>query len=142
MDRDVIERKLESLRRYVSRVEAKKPFARERLETDEDLQDIIAQNLTQAVQTSVDVGMHIISQSEVKTPETMAEVFDALCSARVIPHDLADKMKKAVGFRNIAVHAYGEVNWEIVFDICESRLCDFSDFARCVAEHVLGAGSR
>jgi len=142
MDRDVIERKLESLRRYVSRVEAKKPFARERLETDEDLQDIIAQNLTQAVQTSVDVGMHIISQSEVKTPETMAEVFDALCSARVIPRDLADKMKKAVGFRNIAVHAYGEVNWEIVFDICESRLCDFSDFARCVAEHVLGAGSR
>ena len=142
MDRDVIERKLESLRRYVSRVESKKPFTRERLEREEDLQDIIAQNLTQAVQTSVDIGMHILTQTEAKMPETMAEVFDGLHAAGVIQSGLAERMKKAVGFRNIAVHAYGEVDWAIVFDICKNRLSDFSDFARCVAEHVLGAELR
>lgn len=34
MDRDIIERKLESLRRYASRIESKKPLTRTRLDTE------------------------------------------------------------------------------------------------------------
>ncbi len=39
-------------------------------------------------------------------------------------------MKKAVGFRNIAVHNYQNINWEIVFNICHYKLDDFKNFAR------------
>jgi uncharacterized protein YutE (UPF0331/DUF86 family) len=93
-------------------------------------------NLTQAVQTAVDIGMHILAQSEAKTPETMGEVFAGLGTTGVIPNELVQRMKAAVGFRNIAVHAYGEVNWKIVFDICENRLTDFREFARRVTAAV------
>ena len=31
----------------------------------------------------------------------------------------SETMRKAVGFRNVAVHNYDAINWEIVFAICQ-----------------------
>jgi uncharacterized protein YutE (UPF0331/DUF86 family) len=135
----VIQRKLESLRRHVARIQSKQPFSLAKLEMDEDLQDIIAQNLTQAVQVSVDIGMHILAQADATMPETMAEVFGSLGRIGIIPLPLAESMAGAVGFRNIAVHTYEAVNWKIVYAICQDRLSDFSDFARRVAAYALGS---
>ncbi len=42
-------------------------------------------------------------------------------------------MKKAVGFRNIAVHSYEAINWQIVHSIAKKHLVDFSEFAQAVS---------
>lgn len=54
MDRHLIEEKLEALRQCVARVEAKRPATSRVLAADPDLQDILALNLTRAVQICVD----------------------------------------------------------------------------------------
>ena len=41
-------------------------------------------------------------------------------------------MKKAVGFRNIAIHNYDAIDWHIVHSICQRNLDDFRDFAACI----------
>lgn len=46
---------------------------------------------------------------------------------------MASNLKKAVGFRNIAVHSYEIINWEIVHGIVKFHLADFSEFAKVVA---------
>ena len=71
MDREVIEQKLESLRRCIQRVAEKCPDNPETLERDPDLQDIIALNITRAVQLCVDIGAHLIAVMEVPPPDTM-----------------------------------------------------------------------
>ena len=38
-------------------------------------------------------------------------------------------MDKAVGFRNLSVHAYDRVDWERVHNIVHHRLDDFRAFA-------------
>ena len=48
-------------------------------------------------------------------------------------NELAQRLKKAVGFRNIAVHNYEAINWDIVFAICKDHLADFRDFAAAVS---------
>ena len=48
MDREVIERKLESLRHCLRRIEAKCPADPQTLANDPDLQDIVALNLSRA----------------------------------------------------------------------------------------------
>ena len=104
MDREVIEQKLESLRRCLVRVGGKCPAAPEVLATDADAQDIVALNLTRAVQICVDIGAHLIAGQEMPPPETMGRTFDVLADLGYIAPALAVRMKKAVGFRNIAVH--------------------------------------
>ena len=133
MDREVIEQKLESLRRCLQRVADKCPLASETLARDPDLQDIIALNLTRAVQLCVDIGAHLIAGMEVPPPDTMGQTFDTLARAGVIHEGLAMQLKKAVGFRNIAVHNYEEIDWAIVHAIAIHHLSDFTEFAKVMA---------
>lgn len=48
MDRDVIERKLESLRHCIARVRTKRPPAAESLAADADLQDVLVPSTSDA----------------------------------------------------------------------------------------------
>lgn len=116
MDRDVIARKLEQLRHHVARIESKKPFGIETLAADADLRDVVVFNLIQSVEVCVDVGMHIVSESSARPPETMGEVFDRLSdlpafSSRDMDAGLARRLRQAVGFRNVAVHGYAALDW-------------------------------
>jgi uncharacterized protein YutE (UPF0331/DUF86 family) len=133
MDREVIERKLESLRHCLQRIEMKCPADAQTLAADPDLQDIVALNLSRAVQICVDIGAHIVSGMEVPPPDTMGQTFDLLAQAGVLTAALANRMKKAVGFRNIAVHSYEAINWHIVHSIASKHLVDFSEFAKTVS---------
>ena len=133
MDREVIEQKLESLRHCLQRIEAKCPADAQTLATDPDLQDIVALNLSRAVQVCVDIGAHLISGMDVPPPDTMGQTFDRLAQAGVLTAALAGSLKKAVGFRNIAVHNYEAINWHIVHSIAKNHLDDFSEFAKVVA---------
>jgi uncharacterized protein YutE (UPF0331/DUF86 family) len=136
MDREVIEQKLESLRRCLRRIADKCPPDPETLGQDPDLQDIITLNLSRAVQLCVDIGAHFIAGMEVPPPDTMGQTFDALAQTGVIPENLATQMKKAVGFRNIAVHNYREIDWTVVHTIARHHLGDFTEFAAAIASRL------
>ena len=112
MNKEVISAKLESLRRCVQRIKDKTPSSADVLAGDNDLQDIISFNLERAVQICVDLASHIIAQSDVPAPGSMGESFEQLRKLNLISDALAARMKKAVGFRNVVVHAYQEINWE------------------------------
>lgn len=133
MDREVVEQKLESLRHCLRRIETKCPTDAATLITDIDLQDIVSLNLSRAVQISVDIGVHLIAGMEVPPPDTMGQTFDLLAQEGVLNIELASSLKKAVGFRNIAVHNYESINWSIVHSIVKYHLADFSEFAKVVA---------
>jgi uncharacterized protein YutE (UPF0331/DUF86 family) len=132
MDRLVLQEKLESLARCVRRIELKRPPNLDLLVGDPDLQDILVLNLTRAVQLCVDIGSHVISDTDAAAPQTMGEVFSTLQTLGVISAELASRLRGAVGFRNIAVHNYDRVDWAIVFAISSRYLDDFRTFAAAV----------
>ena len=68
MDRNVVEAKLESLRRCVERIAAKTPSSADQLAQNQDLQDIIALNLQRAVQLSVDLASPLIAETAARPP--------------------------------------------------------------------------
>jgi uncharacterized protein YutE (UPF0331/DUF86 family) len=136
MDRDVVLNKLESLRRSVTRVQDKIPSSYEQLAADYDLQDIIVLNLERSVQLCVDIGLHIISDLEMPAPETMARTFEVLERAGCLNPVVAERMAKAVGFRNTAVHTYQEIDWQIVYGIATKHLDDFREFSRQVLKFI------
>jgi len=133
MDRDVVSAKLETLRRCVQRVKEKTPATAKSLSDDYDLQDIICLNLERAIQVSVDLASHAIADADLPAPTSMSESFEHLFRLGLIPADLALRMRKAVGFRNVAVHAYQQINWTMVYSIITTRLDDFRAFADAVA---------
>lgn len=136
MDREVVEQKLESLRRCLQRVADKCPPDPETLEREPDLQDIIVLNLSRAVQLCVDIGAHLIADMELPPPDTMGQVFESLAGSGVIHQNLATQLKKAVGFRNVAVHNYKEIDWTVVHAIARHHLGGFTDYAKSIVSYI------
>ena len=66
----------------------------------------------------------------------MAQVYDELESNQIIPPEIAQIMKKTVGFRNIAVHEYSELDWNIVFSICTQGISVFKDYASSILQYL------
>lgn len=130
MDSELVTSKLESLARCVGRLRTKTPENVETLHSDVDTQDIIAVNLERAVQLCVDIALHCIaSHRELPVPETMADAFHVLASQHTISEPVARDLISAVGFRNLSVHAYDKINWEIVWKILTLHLDVFPKFA-------------
>ena len=136
MDQLILAEKIESLRRCIKRIEDKKPKSVDLLMQSLDLQDILVLNLTRAVQLSVDIGSHIISNTDELAPQTMGEVFTTLNKLGVITAETCQQLKKAIGFRNVAVHNYEAINWEIVDAICNNSLVDFRRFSQEISRYA------
>ena len=135
MDQPLVAQKLESLRRCIQRVESRLPDDLNALLADLDAQDIIALNLTRAVQMSVDIASHWLAENaEATAPKTMGQAFEALAQSGIIDAELAVRMRKSVGFRNVMVHNYDDVNWAIVYAICSKHLGDFRAFAKVFSD--------
>ncbi len=58
----------------------------------------------------------------------MGEVFTALANMKIIDIPLAEKLKKAVSFRNISIHQYSIINWEIVWTLINHHMTDYECF--------------
>jgi uncharacterized protein YutE (UPF0331/DUF86 family) len=104
MDREMILEKFEALRRCIRRVESKRPETAEFLVSDWDLQDVTTLNLSRTVQLYIDIVAHIIAWSKPAPPDSRSVAFDQPADLGILSRDLAGKIKKAVGFQNMAVH--------------------------------------
>ena len=142
MDETIILLKIASLERCLQRIRTKTPADRLTLAEDLDRQDIIALNLERAIQVSVDIASHIVAELDLAAPMTMAESFGLLCQAGVISAPVAVRMQKSVGFRNIAVHEYDAINWDVVFAIITDHLEDFRKYAAEVVDWMQMKGER
>ncbi len=136
MDGNLIRQKLESLRRCVERIESRCPPDHAALAKDPDLQDIVTVNLTRAVQLCVDIAAHCIADLRTPPPDSMGEAFTVLAHAGILSDPLASRLRRAVGFRNIAVHNYRAMDWEIVHAIATVHLADFREFARVIGARL------
>ena len=65
------------------------------------------------------------------------KAFELLAQEGVLETELAQRLKKSVGFRNLAVHNYEAINWAIVHAVATRHLVDFEAFAKAVVEHGL-----
>ena len=136
MDRQTLLNKIASLKRCIQRIEDKSPENSRILENDYDLQDIVSLNLQRAVQVCVDIAAHLNAEMALKAPESMVESFENLTTAGIISTEICTRMKKSVGFRNIAVHEYSTISWDIVFSILTKNLDDFRLFAKEIIAYM------
>lgn len=130
---EVIANKIESIRRCVTRIESTCPATTEMLMEDVDAQDILSINLERAVQLAVDMATYVLARCEIAAPDTMADAFRRLHDVGMLDSAIAEKMMKAVGFRNIAVHAYREMDWNIVHAIARQAPSDLREFIRQIS---------
>ena len=138
IDKKVIGEKLISLNRCLERIKLHTPTSVETLQNDFDAQDIISLNIQRAVQISVDIAAHILAEQLHEQTPTMAETFLALSRYELLDSQLASRLAKAVGFRNIAVHEYDTLDMNILYSIITKEIGCFYEFSGAALRIING----
>lgn len=133
VDRDVVLAKVATIDRCLGRIADVRGQRRSAL-LPIDVEDIVLVNLQRAVQAAIDLAAHVVAAEAYGLPDSLAGSFSLLEGQGVLEAGLAERMRKMVGFRNIAVHNYQALDPEIVEAIVTRHLDDLRAFSARVLQ--------
>ena len=73
------------------------------------------------------MGNRIISIEDAQKPKDYYEIFLILGNLQVLPAEFAAQIAPLAGFRNVLVHAYVSIDWDLVHEHLQ-KLEEFYDF--------------
>ena len=129
-DPELVAKKLARIETCLS--ELRRLATPERLSTDIREQRFVEHTLQIAIQAALDVAAHIVSDERLGEPRANRELFDLLEQHRWIAPPLATSLRSMVGFRNMLVHGYDDVDLAIVRDVLTNHLVDLERFVDVV----------
>ena len=127
----VILNKFETIEKCINRINEEYQNESENLK-DYRKVDMIVLNLQRACEAVMDLAMYIVSNRRLGLPQNKREAFKLLEENNIIDSTTSKNMKGMVGFRNIAIHDYKEINEQILQDVIQNHLTDLMDFARII----------
>jgi uncharacterized protein YutE (UPF0331/DUF86 family) len=130
---DIVVNKTVSIQRCVRRAREEYAAA-QRFVEDFTRQDAAILNITRACEQAIDLANHVIRTAKLGVPEDSGQTFGLLADAGVIDHDLAVKLKKMVGFRNVAVHEYQDLDITVVETVINYGLDNLLGFTDRIIE--------
>ena len=74
------------------------------------------------VEALVDLSFMVIKHKKLKIPDDDNGVFKLLAQEEIISENLAFKLRKAKGMRNIIAHEYSEIEDKLVFQAVSSKI--------------------
>jgi len=86
----------------------------------------------------IDIGNHIVSLNNTEKPETFSDVMKILAKHKVISDELSTQLIKMVRFRNLLGHFYLEIDNEIIYNILQKNIKDFSSFKKAILAKFKG----
>lgn len=125
----VAARKLSALERCVARARDEHKLAGGNFRNDFTRQDAAVLNVTRACEAAIDLANVAIRKHHLGVPGDARESFALLERSGFITTDLSGRLQRMVGFRNIAVHQYQDLDIDIVESVIHEGLDDLLTFA-------------
>ena len=125
----VIINKYESIQKCIKRIEEEYDNNVENLYDYRKLDPIVL-NLQRACEAAIDIAMYIVSNRKLGVPQTKKEAFIKLEENNLISKEISTNMQKMIGFRNIAIHDYKQIDEEVLEDVIKNHLEDITEFAK------------
>lgn len=129
-DADLVAKKLAFMETCVREL---RDLARPEL-IQQDLREerFVAHTLQLAIQAALDVASHIVSDERLGEPENNRRLFELLVENGWVAATLAQPLSRMVGFRNVLVHGYQDVDKAVVRDVVENHLDDLTRFVAAI----------
>lgn len=125
----VIINKYESIQKCIKRIEEEYEGNIDNLYDYRKLDQIVL-NLQRACEAAIDIAMYIVANRKLGVPQTKKEAFIKLEENKLISKEVSVNMQKMIGFRNIAIHDYKQIDEEVLADVIQNHLTDLTEFAK------------
>jgi len=135
---EVLAQKVTSLQRCVARAREARAEAGADFRTSYNLQDAAVLNVIRACDTAIDLANMLIRYRHLGIPNESRESFTILSREGAIPVALGERLQKMVGFRNVAVHQYRDLDMDILETVISRHLDDLLAFAQAILVQMNG----
>ncbi len=134
---EVLLGKADIIERCLQRINTVYCGSESELETDFTKQDSILLNIQRMCEASIDAAMHMVRRHKLGIPRDSRQAFTMLVNANLLNQQLGKHLEAMVGFRNIVVHNYTEIDMSVVRNILNERLVDMKTFAQLLIKQSL-----
>jgi uncharacterized protein YutE (UPF0331/DUF86 family) len=87
-------------------------------------------HLLVAIEASIDMCNHLISQNRLRTPEDYADTFRVMYEYGMFSEEFLSNLLAMVRFRNRLVHIYWEIDNSLVYQILKEDISDLEAFMK------------
>jgi uncharacterized protein YutE (UPF0331/DUF86 family) len=129
----VFAERVAAVERHLARVAERLPADASSLKPMTDASDAIILHLWQAVQIVIDQALSTCVRTGLGSPSSYAEAFRKLAAAGYLETQLAERLARAAGFRNVVAHAYDRLDLQRVH---EAATHGPADLRACLAALV------
>ena len=128
----VLRATLADMRDAMARIREVLPTDLAAFQRDRTTREIVVLNLFVALQHLLTVANHWLADSGRKVPAAYRDALLALGDHGVLAPELAERLAKASGLRNLIAHRYGVIDWERIYSIASKDLDDIESFCAAI----------
>ena len=133
VDRDALSGRISALETYLAELQAFLTGSRDQFVREPSLHHLAERYLHLACESVLDVSHHVIADQGYRLPGSYKDAIDLLQQEGLLDADLAGRLKRWMGLRNLLVHLYLEIDHGRIYDAISEDLDDLHAFASRMA---------
>lgn len=133
---EVIRKRLNKLDEYLKILYGLQRYSLEEFLSEPEHYASVERFLHMAIETTLDMGGHIVSELGLGEVNWYSDIAAIMEEKGYISVELREKWIRIVGFRNVLVHQYIEVDRKIVYDVLQNRLGDLEELKEVFASFL------
>lgn len=98
--------------------------------------DAVERQIQVIAQAIIDVGSQIIVSKQLAMPSEYGHIAGRLVDAEVLSPELAARIRKLIGLRNLLVHGYLKIDPARLYDDAVTGLADVAGFVTAVKNYL------
>jgi uncharacterized protein YutE (UPF0331/DUF86 family) len=133
---EVIRKRLNKLDEYLSFLYGLQRYSFEEFKADPERYGSAERFLHLAIEAITYMGNHIIAQLALGAVNSYSDIPALIAAKGYINHDLERKWIRMIGFRNILIHEYMEIDRKIVYDVLQNGIKDLEELKQAFAKFL------
>lgn len=138
IDRDTLSSRLSALESYLAELHAFRRYTRQEYVRESAVHHLAERFLHLACECVLDITHHVIADQGFRQADNYRDAMAVLAEEGVLDAGLAERLKRWMGFRNVLVHFYVNLDHGRTFDAIRDDLGDIEGFARAMAVLLTG----
>ncbi len=133
---EIIHKRLGKIEEYLAILKKLKSYPREQFLADPEKYGSAERFLQLAIEALNDIGGHLISDLNLGVVNAASDIPRLLCEKGYFDDDLRETWIRMIGFRNVLVHDYLDVDRQLVHEVLQNKLPDVQALARVFAQFL------
>lgn len=133
---EVIQKRLEKVEAYLAILEKAKRYSREEFLADPERYGSAERFLQLTIEALDDIGSHLVADLDLGVLDSAADIPRLLHEHGHVDAALMEIWIRMIGFRNILVHDYLDIDRCVVYDALQTRLKDIQALMRIFAQFL------